>query len=371
MADNWFRGEGVNVAPAKAGGVENDIGDGMYLTDKLEVAQQYAKERAPNVGDQRVYKVSIDPGEMNVLDLTKDPRWKKHMSFPMPPTDSSGQWSTPDAQLRRFPSSGLYKQHFENFLKANNINLNDYDAVIGEEYRSGGKQLCILFKNKQPSPMQVRLRLKFIPIGFVPTPKTPRGALTFGGRIGPGLKFVGGSLIAIAVTLLLNWLMGKLAKDDLDMQFKELQPKIESDIQSQKRKSLQFLVEGKQAFATVLLSLVSHYQADSGPDGAGGILETMPKLSYESLQITDAEVKKADTTDFQDFPGGVTMKKIYHTISIPLTYSQQEVELYRSYLNEINWFDEQLKISPSAEDTERLTKDKKELVEKLEKALSD
>ena len=32
MPETWYRGEGVNVIPAKPGGVANDIGDGMYLT---------------------------------------------------------------------------------------------------------------------------------------------------------------------------------------------------------------------------------------------------------------------------------------------------------------------------------------------------
>ena len=91
MSDTWFRGEGFDVKPAGAGNVDNDIGDGMYLTDKLEVAKQYARDRSPNPDNQRVFKVSVNQGEMKVLDLTTDPRWKKHMNFPMPPTDSSGK----------------------------------------------------------------------------------------------------------------------------------------------------------------------------------------------------------------------------------------------------------------------------------------
>jgi len=371
MSDIWFRGEGSDVKPAQAGKVDNDIGDGMYLTDQLEVAKQYAHERSPNPDNQRVYKVPVTPNGMKVLDLTTDPRWKKHMNFPMPPTDSSGQWSTPDTQLKRFPSSKLYKQHFENFLSANKINLSDYDAVIGAEYRSGGKQMCILFKNGQPSAFQGKLRLSFVPIGHVPTPSSPSGSLQFGGKIGPGLKFVDGTLFSLAVGLLISKFLKKLEKADIEMQMKELSPKIESDTQSQKRKSLQFLVDGKQPFATILFSLTATSRPDPPPEGAGGTLETIPALRYESLEITDSEVKIPDTADATNFPHGVVMNKLFHTVSIALTYSQQEVELYRSYLKEINWFDEQLKISPSAQDTERLNKDRETLVKQLENALSN
>lgn len=372
MSDTWFRGEGFDVKPAGAGNVDNDIGDGMYLTDKLEVAKQYARDRSPNPDNQRVFKVSVNQGDMKVLDLTTDPRWKKHMTFPTPPTDSSGKWSTPEAELRQFPASKNYKQHFENFLTVNKINLNDYDAVIGEEYKNGGKQLCVLFKNKQPSPIQGKLRLRFISIGFAPTSTSPKGSLQFGGKIGPGLKIVGGTLVSVGVGLLIGWLLQKLEKADIEMQMKEHSPKIDADVQSQKRKSLQFLIDGKQAFATVLFSLTSYTQPDSMMGGgAGGILDTIPNLRYESLEITDSEVKTPDKTDFTDFPGGVSMKKIFHTVSIAISYSQQEVELYRSYLKEINWFDEQLKFSPSAQDTDRLNKDRKALVEKMESALSN
>jgi hypothetical protein len=80
-----------------------------------------------------------------------------------------------EGQLKSFPASRQYKSHFENFLTANKINIEDYDAVIGYEYRLGGKQMCIPYKNKQPSPFQEKLRLLFVPIGPMATPKSPPG----------------------------------------------------------------------------------------------------------------------------------------------------------------------------------------------------
>ncbi|MEZ5426664.1 MAG: hypothetical protein R2747_10390 [Pyrinomonadaceae bacterium] len=377
MSSNWFRGEGVDVVPAKAGTVDNDIGDGMYLTDQLEVAKQYARERSPNPDNQRVYKIAVSPGEMKVLDLTTDARWKKHMSFPMPPTDSSGKWSTPEDQLRNFPSSKLYKQHFENFIKANRINLNDYDAVMGFEYRSGGKQMCILFKNNQPSPMQGRLRLRFVPIGSVPTPSSPVGSLRFGGKIGPGLKIAGGTLAVMAVQFLLGWLLGKLIEkqqeESVKRQMDGLRPTIESAVKKDKQIALKFLVDGKNAFATVRI-MVENQDAYMG--GGLGYSPTAPAIKFDSLTITDAdETTPKDKNDGEKhdrfLAPGAMLNQIFYKMSFPLSFTQQEVDLFRSYLREIAWFDEQLALGQAAQDIERLAQDKKDLIDRLNRALSN
>lgn len=370
MSEIWFRGEGLSVIPAKAGGVTNDIGDGMYLTDKIEVANQYAADRATSLDDRRVYSLKLPPGGMRVLDLTKDARWQKHMSSPFPPTDSSGKWTTLDAQLRSHPSSSQYKTHFENFLKANNINLKDFDAIIGHEYRSGGKQMCILYKNGQPSPIQIKLRNLFVPHGALATTKSPAGRLQFGGKIGTGLKIAGGTLVAFAVSILLGWLFGKMKKDDLEKQMEAHRPTIEKDVRLQKQNALNLLVEGKKPFATVHLTVMTTSAYDGGPDGSHTLEETDPVLRYVSAEITDTEINKVEKEEETKY-GDLEMKIVYYTASLPLTFTPQEVELYRSYRRETEWFEEQIKTAPSAEDAQRLIKDKNNLNDQLNKALVD
>jgi hypothetical protein len=93
MSEPWFRGEGINVQPAKASGVENDIGDGMYLTDDPDVARWYAQDRAPNPIEQRVYSVRVVRAGMRVLDLTTDVRWRKMMNVPIPIQNADGSWN--------------------------------------------------------------------------------------------------------------------------------------------------------------------------------------------------------------------------------------------------------------------------------------
>src|SRR5579862_6511176 len=71
----WFRGEGVGVLPAAPGSVLHDFGEGVYFTDKVEVAKAYARLRAPLLQQQRVYSVSIEMKSMRILDLRSDSRW--------------------------------------------------------------------------------------------------------------------------------------------------------------------------------------------------------------------------------------------------------------------------------------------------------
>jgi len=84
--ETWFRGEGVGVAPNPAGKNLLDYGDGLYLSDKEDVALQYAKLRAPGDKSWQVLQATIDRQSLGrVLALTTDPRWQKIMTQPMYP----------------------------------------------------------------------------------------------------------------------------------------------------------------------------------------------------------------------------------------------------------------------------------------------
>src|SRR5262249_21541136 len=136
----WFRGEGLGVPPAKAGGHLHDFGDGMYLTDREDIAQVYASRRSPGVEYQRVWKVTLDQQTLGrVLDLTLDSRWTKFMNDTRDP-HLLGKSRLEYVKIKQ----ELYGQFFEEFLHTNKINIRNYDAVIGPEYNLGGKQLCIL-----------------------------------------------------------------------------------------------------------------------------------------------------------------------------------------------------------------------------------
>lgn len=358
MSEFWYRGEGMSVEPASAGSVLNDIGDGMYLTDKIEVANRYAVERANRIEDRRVYSVKLSAVGMRVLDLTIDPRWQKHIRNP----------PIIEFQLKSGTAS-QYSQHFKNFLRANNINLADYDAVIGYEYRLGGKQMCILYKNGQPSSVQIKLRNQFVPVGPKPVPKSPIGRLRFGGKIGPGLRIAGGTLLQIAAVLLLNWLASKfiqkVSEDHFKKQIEAFQPEIEATVRRKKHTALKLLADGKEVFATIRVeALIMTTITEDGP------IDSLPYVKLLNLQITDKEENKPDGEETSSsFP--ISETRNFYKMSFRLTYSEQEIDLFRAYLKEIEWYETKIKTAPSAQDVTRLNQDRNDLIKQLNKAMED
>src|SRR5262245_52919435 len=97
VAETWYRGEGVGVAPTTPGSTSaHDLGDGMYLTNSQDVAKRYASDRSPDPAGQRVYSVNVPVENLKILDLTKDPRWKQHLG-PMAPGMPSNESIIKDA----------------------------------------------------------------------------------------------------------------------------------------------------------------------------------------------------------------------------------------------------------------------------------
>jgi hypothetical protein len=156
MAETWYRGEADGVAPSRAGGDLHDLGDGLYLTSQLDVAQLYAKTRAQgNLQLTRVYEVDIDHAQLGrVLNLTTDRRWTEYMKQQVIPGGPSNE------QLIRQANEN-YGRFFQSFLQQERIDINHYDSVIGPEFVRGGKQICILMKNGQPSRASIDVRGDF------------------------------------------------------------------------------------------------------------------------------------------------------------------------------------------------------------------
>src|SRR5262249_49705126 len=157
------------------GAVVHDLGDGMYLTDRIDVAAFYARRRAASPADERVYeafpsnvKSGTGQGPIRILDLTTHAGWEKHIKFKIPPQSASGQWETVEDRIKRFPEQ--YGKTFQEFVNnpSNKINLDAYDAVIGYEYINGGKQMSILYKKDAksgalgPSSVQGEIRKNFV-----------------------------------------------------------------------------------------------------------------------------------------------------------------------------------------------------------------
>ncbi len=166
MAETWFRGEAAGGPVSKPGGSIHDFGDGTYLTDRYDVAKLYATTRTTDANKQVVLTTNIDPSSLGrVLDLRTDPRWAQFFNGP------GGKQALDIIKTGRM--NEMYGETFESFLKANKIDRNQYDIIIGPEYVRGGNQLCIVHKNGQPTPLvgQIRASFKLVssgPIGVTP-----------------------------------------------------------------------------------------------------------------------------------------------------------------------------------------------------------
>lgn len=144
--ETWYRGESTKASPANAGGFLHDLGDGVYFTNDLGVAQIYARKRVQESGgEQQIFRIEFEGGRLGkILDLRdKLIGWEDYAK----PIES---------HIRA--SNENYRRSFANFLKFKGIDINQYDAVIGPEYLNGGIQLCILHKNGEVSPLARTVR---------------------------------------------------------------------------------------------------------------------------------------------------------------------------------------------------------------------
>ncbi len=170
MSQTWFRGEAAGGPVSKPGGSIHDFGDGTYLTDRYDVAKTYAETRASDPTKQVVQTTNIDPNTLGrVLDLRTDPRWAQYFNGP------GGKQALDIIKSGRM--NEMYGKTFDSFLKANKIDRNQYDAIIGPEYVRGGNQLCLVHKNGQPTPLVATIRASFKPVASVPTNGTPAAPL--------------------------------------------------------------------------------------------------------------------------------------------------------------------------------------------------
>ncbi|HTH37308.1 MAG TPA: hypothetical protein VL572_05040 [Pyrinomonadaceae bacterium] len=161
MSENWFRGEAAGGPVSSAGGSIHDFGDGTYLTDSFAVAKLYAQTRTSDPTKQVVLSTTLDTASLGrVLDLRTDARWADYFKGP------GGQQALDIIKTGRM--NEMYGKTFESFLKHNNIDRNQYDAIIGPEYVRGGNQLCLVHKDGKPTPLVDKVRGTFKVVTSVP-----------------------------------------------------------------------------------------------------------------------------------------------------------------------------------------------------------
>lgn len=330
----------------------------MYFTDSQEVAGRYAAMRSPDPAGQRVYTVAIPLGGLKVLDLTTDPRWKQYME-PLGPGLPSNE------QLIKRANEN-YGKFFDSFCKKYNINLNDYDAVIGPEHVRGGKQMVILFKNGKPSVLQSTVRQNFRVVlrpGATPT-RTPPGALNFKGKIGPGMRAAGGMAVANGASVLINFLDNKLREKFAEEELRKLEPRIADSIQSQTREVARIQMNGGKPFANVTLTTTTIYNRLGMFTPAQEVTASYPIIELKSVAISSSDLKSNNMIHTEALIAPMDQNVLVY--SIPLELSKEEIELYRSFVLELQWYDEAARRSVTAAELMQLNRDRTQLLKRFE-----
>jgi len=370
----WFRGEGVGVAPSSVGGHEHDFGDGVYYTDKEDIAAVYASRRAPTAADQRVWMVNVERSSMGrVLDLSTDARWNSFMTSTKDPM-LMGRSRLDFLKIKQ----ELYGQYFREFLKLNKIEIRGYDAVIGPEYNLGGRQLCILHRNGQSSSLALRFTGLRRPATAVVrwTVNTSAGKEVLPIKINPKVnsrwtsaRRIGGTAAVIGVSIILNYLgnklIGHIHEGIIRDAIKGFEPEIQKRIANQKRRALELLADGKKAYAVVTYIITYYYTLDPDPVG-GGWDQSAPGVKLDSVQIGSTEMNGSWETK-TDTNFGQRVERTPYAFSAELSVDKEDVESYVAARDEIKWYENALKNENlNQQDKDRLTKEKKILDDKMQ-----
>jgi hypothetical protein len=354
----WYRGEAVGVAQTPGKTNPHDFADGMYLTDQVEVATQYAELRSSDPNARRVWSVPIDTQGLKVLDLTTDPRWQKFLR-PDP--------RLPDGEVLIKQANENYGRMFQSFVKKENIDLSQYDMVIGKEYVRGGRQLCVLQKNNKMSPLAERIRRVFRPV-VTRSSTQPTQIRTRTGGIGAGLKIIGGAALMIGAQILVDYIWAKLLGKMLEDEMKKLEPVIDKALKERTEEIAEFLANGKDAFAIVHVTITEGSMRNVLE---GGGFPLPPKVEFIGLTTGDTAVNQEGPATNEYFFGG-NLTKHDVTYSFPVSLPSDAVSLYQAYRAEMQWYDAQLAIPSLADqDLARLTHDRALLAKQFADALKN
>jgi len=354
----WYRGEAVGVAQTVGKTNPHDFADGMYLTDKVEVATQYAELRSNDPNARRVWSVPIDTQGMRVLDLTTDPRWQNFLR-PDP--------RLPDGEMLIKQANENYGRMFQSFVKKEGIDLSQFDIVIGKEYVRGGRQLCILQKNNKMSPLAARIRGAFRPM-VTRSSTQPTQIRTRTGGIGAGLKIIGSAALMIGAQILVDYIWAKLLGKMLEDEMKKLEPVIDKSLKDRTADIAELLANGKNAFAIVQVTITEGAMRNVME---GGGFPLPPKVEFIGLTTGDTAVNNEGPTTKEYFFGG-NLTKHDVTYSFPVGLPPDAVSLYKGYRAEMQWYDGQL-ATPSLADQDlaRLQHDRDLLAKQFADALKN
>jgi len=348
----WFRGEGVGVAPNSAGKNLLDYGDGLYLSDKEDVALQYAKLRAPGDSSWQVMQATIDRGSLGrVLDLTTDPRWQKFMTQPMYPGMNNANLNKSRLEYVRMKNE-LYGQFFKEFQQAHNIDVKDFDAVVGPEYVRGGKQLCILNKNGFPTRLSARIRALF-------RPRVAQGGFTVKPLSSNWPRAIGGALVSVGISILIAYvtqkIMNRINDSIIRQAMESFRPELEKFAAEMRLNVVDRLANGEGAFVSAYIEVA--FPMMPNPDYLDpSFIVGLPLVHIAELTVTPKDLSNIPVKHTKDSPGilsgGIWQDLYYFWISGKPPIEKEEIERYKAFLQQLKWCEDTLN-NPNIADSDK------------------
>jgi hypothetical protein len=114
-------------------------------------------------------------------------------------------------------------------------------------------------------------------------------------------KFVGFTIAAAGVMILLAWLRAKMEQESIQQQIKDLEPQINAEVQKKRLHVLNLLEVGKKAWANVTISIMTIASREAEPGGPPLVITTWPAVSLKWVGISDRdiEIQGAPKREFQ------------------------------------------------------------------------
>jgi hypothetical protein len=395
----WFRGEVRGMDPARPGAFVHELGDGMYLTDKEDVAWLFAtKMRDPaaqvlDINKHMVYELRVERSRLGrVLDLSTDPRWRRFLSLRQPRSGMTNE------QLARQTPQNYYGL-LQGFLQQNKLDPESFDAIIGPNYLQGGRMLCVVNKKGSPALLQFQLRTIFKPVVLREARETAMGKLTSVGPIEGGqsrvvpirasgvatkqvttilaeetpqraiirtwLRGITTTVSLFLFGLLISYVRQKLEQSLLIKQIEELEPRIDREISSQVLFTANLLYRGIRPFANITMTILTFYHVETDGSFAYRVYDA-PAVSPDIDVRVTGTVKNGPGPSTAGFVKGQTVDVDSFTFSIELGLSDEAMEFYRSTIAELEWYQEKLN-NPAifSRDIDRMLRERQEIIKNL------
>jgi len=272
--------------------------------------------------------------------------------------------------------------HKDNILSLLNQTRQAVQAVQQGQSVKGPSNVTIAVSNAGGQSTGVGGRLsksgvQFIDYNAAPKPApaggqskpsvAPRSVTPPAGRLGAGVRALGGSLAMLGISILANLLRAKLEQSRLEDAMKKLEPKIREKLEGQAVRVLEIQSAGRKAFGIVTIVVVEHTAINIA---SGNMMSGLLEVQLTDVTIGDKEAPR------EKAKGELRMERnpIGNTAYQPYTYSfelaafpKEQVDVYRALKQELQWYEDQLTNNPTLapQDRSRLSLDKIKVEQKI------